>query len=51
MTVQTIAGAKEFEYAGSSVSTSPTDEFIVVGYKEISNGPVEKTGLVRVSTQ
>lgn len=48
MTVQTIAGAKEFEYAGSSVSTSPTGEFIAVGYKEISNGPVEKTGLVRV---
>jgi len=42
-----ISGMKESEYAGASVSINPTGDFMVVGFKE-ANGPVEKTGLVRV---
>eukprot|EP00578_Thalassiosira_sp_NH16_P000782 CAMPEP_0181141398 /NCGR_PEP_ID=MMETSP1071-20121207/35801_1 /TAXON_ID=35127 /ORGANISM="Thalassiosira sp., Strain NH16" /LENGTH=409 /DNA_ID=CAMNT_0023228383 /DNA_START=302 /DNA_END=1528 /DNA_ORIENTATION=+ len=46
--IQAIRGAKEFEYAGASVSMSPTGEFIAVGFKEADGPAIERTGLVRV---
>ncbi|KAL7486312.1 hypothetical protein ACHAW6_011912 [Cyclotella cf. meneghiniana] len=47
-TSQVIKGEADFQYAGASVSTTPSGEYIAVGFKEASGNNVVDCGLVRV---